>query len=52
MSALVEKKAVDLGLLEEDDQFEEFPNQGNQDWSSFKIGDRQCNKIFFFVKPI
>jgi|ERR1712226_1759393 len=27
MSALVEKKAVDLGLLEEDDQFEEFPNQ-------------------------
>ena len=28
MSALVEKKAVDLGLLEEDDQFEEFPNQG------------------------
>lgn len=23
------KKAVDLGLLEEDDAFEEFPNRGN-----------------------
>ena len=26
----VEKKAVDLGKLEEDDEFEEFPTKGNQ----------------------
>ena len=29
-AAEVEKKAVDLGLLEEDDEFEEFPTKGNQ----------------------
>jgi hypothetical protein len=28
MTAEVEKKAVDLGLLEEDDEFEEFPAKG------------------------
>ena len=28
MTAEVEKKAVDLGLLEEDDEFEEFPTKG------------------------
>ena len=28
MAVLVEKKAVDLGLLEEDDIFEEFPAEG------------------------
>lgn len=28
MTAEVAKKAVDLGLLEEDDEFEEFPNKG------------------------
>ena len=28
MTADVEKKAVDLGLLEEDDEFEEFPSKG------------------------
>ena len=37
MSALVEKKAVDLGLLEEDDQFEEFPNQGNHLYTFFLL---------------
>ena len=26
----VEKKAVDLGKLEEDDEFEEFPTKGNE----------------------
>ena len=29
MSAKDEKKAVDLGLLDEDDEFEEFPAEGN-----------------------
>ena len=28
MTAEVEKKAVDLGKLEEDDEFEEFPTKG------------------------
>ena len=28
MSAKDEKKAVDLGLLDEDDEFEEFPAEG------------------------
>ena len=28
MSSNSEKKAVDLGLLEEDDEFEEFPADG------------------------
>ena len=28
MTVEVEKKAVDLGLLEEDDEFEEFPTKG------------------------
>ncbi len=28
MATEVEKKAVDLGLLEEDDEFEEFPAEG------------------------
>ena len=37
MSALVEKKAVDLGLLEEDDQFEEFPNQGKHLYTFFNV---------------
>lgn len=29
MSADKEKSKIDLGLLEEDDEFEEFPAEGN-----------------------
>ena len=36
MSAEVAKKAVDLGLLEEDDAFEEFPTLGKIYFSSFQ----------------
>ena len=46
MSALVEKKAVDLGLLEEDDQFEEFPNQGDQYLYTFVYCKKQSNFLF------
>ena len=42
MTAEVEKKAVDLGKLEEDDEFEEFPTKGKNfqaagrsTWSKF-----------------
>lgn len=34
MTAEVEKKAVDLGKLEEDDEFEEFPTKGKNFWAS------------------
>ena len=34
MTAEVEKKAVDLGKLEEDDEFEEFPTKGKNFWYS------------------
>ncbi len=40
MATEVEKKAVDLGLLEEDDEFEEFPAEGKQN------GDLKNGVIF------
>ena len=38
MSVKAAKRAVNLGLLEEDDIFEEFPTKGNH-WIFSKIGD-------------
>lgn len=45
MSAEVAKKAVDLGLLEEDDEFEEFPTKGKR--NVFEKGSNSSKKIIF-----
>ena len=47
MTAIVAKKAVDLGLLEEDDEFEEFPTKG--EWY---LQDRKKYKCFVIASPI
>jgi hypothetical protein len=38
-----DKKAVDLGLLEEDDEFEEFPTEGNQLLITFVLHFQSTN---------
>lgn len=54
------KQTVDLGLLEEDDEFEEFPAEGEQDWRwsevvsaacvvSLCVADRKCRGFFLFL---
>ncbi len=47
MTAIVAKKAVDLGLLEEDDEFEEFPTKG--EWY---LQERKKYKCFVIALPI
>ena len=41
-----EKKAVDLGLLEEDDEFEEFPAEGKKiallNYTTFFYDSNRC----------
>lgn len=39
------KQTVDLGLLEEDDEFEEFPAEGEQCWS------QTAPVLFFHAGP-
>lgn len=54
------KQTVDLGLLEEDDEFEEFPAEGERDWRlaevlgapclvSLRVADRNCWGFFFVL---
>lgn len=56
------KQTVDLGLLEEDDEFEEFPAEGEQDWRlsevlcaaclvSLFVADRNCRGFFVSAGP-
>lgn len=44
-----EKAKVDLGLLEEDDEFEEFPAEGNlnRKWQTFKLYKAKQWQTFF-----
>ena len=48
-----EKKAVDLGLLEEDDEFEEFPTEGKTFVTiSYYIFVSTTNVLLGRVEPI
>lgn len=43
-----EKAKVDLGLLEEDDEFEEFPAEGEKSLKIEKTSDDDKQKFQFF----
>ena len=49
MSAKDEKKAVDLGLLDEDDEFEEFPAEGKCRLAYNQIIYCQCRSWTFLI---